>query len=93
MPSLRLGRTAFKALDGNIYEESVTIERETPKAILLRIEKRGVRKEHWIPRSVCVIRTRTLIRIVDGEPVDQGPVSEIHITEWFWKKEIEEASG
>ena len=89
MPSLRLGKVQFKALNGNTYEESVSIERETAKAVLLRIEKRGTRKEHWIPRSVCTIRTRPQIRIVNGKPVEQGEVSEIHILGWFWKKEVE----
>lgn len=48
----KLGRTEIKALDGNVYEEIIAIERETPKAILLKIVKRGAAKKYWLPTQV-----------------------------------------
>ena len=47
----KLGRTEIKALDGNVYEEIIAIERETPKAILLKIVKRGLATKYWLPMS------------------------------------------
>ena len=47
----KLGRTEIKALDGNKYEEIIAIDHETPKAVLLKIVKRGNEKKYWLPRS------------------------------------------
>ena len=47
----KLGRTEIAALDGNKYEEIIAIDHETPKAILLKIVKRGKEQKYWLPRS------------------------------------------
>lgn len=49
--TLRLGTSSYRALDGSTYQESISIEAETEKAILVRIGKRGRVRKAWLPLS------------------------------------------
>lgn len=57
---LKLGRFKIKALDGNTYDETIIIDRETPKAILLKIVKHDSAKKYWFPRSQITFSTNSI---------------------------------
>lgn len=88
MPFFVLGVTRYRAFDGTFYEESVSIQKETERAMLVQITKRGQTKEHWLPKSCCSLRTRPKIRIIDGQPQTVGEQQELVVKDWFWEKEI-----
>lgn len=56
----KLGSSKINALNGKIYESSVSIKRETPKAILLKIAKRGSDREIWLPKSQLIITSASV---------------------------------
>lgn len=60
MTSIRLGTIKHQTLSGQVLEEKVSIKKETERAILLRIEKRGKVAEHWIPKSVCTVHAKAI---------------------------------
>ena len=58
----KLGESEFRTLDDSTYQESISIESETEKAILLRIEKRGKVRRYWLPRSqIQVLLDRVIV--------------------------------
>jgi len=58
----KLGESKFRSLDESTYQESIGIEAETEKAILLRIEKRGKVRTYWLPRSqIQVLQDRVIV--------------------------------
>ena len=60
--TLRLGTSSYRALDGSTYQESISIEAETEKAILVRIWKRGKVRTAWLPRSqIQLINDRVIV--------------------------------
>lgn len=60
--NLKLRTTSYRALDGTTYQEAISIQRETPRAILVRIEKRGKAREMWLPKSqIRVTQDRILV--------------------------------
>lgn len=59
--NIRLGITKHRTLSGQVLEEKAYIKRETPKAVLLVIEKRGKASKHWIPKSLCTISEKAVV--------------------------------
>jgi hypothetical protein len=57
----KLGSNTYKALDGSSYEERIEIKKETEKAILLSITKRGKEKECWLPKSQIEFSERSVM--------------------------------
>jgi hypothetical protein len=57
LPSFTLGERQYRALDGNIYSETIQIKRETAKAVLLSVEKHGKNTDYWIPKACCKIHS------------------------------------
>jgi predicted regulator of Ras-like GTPase activity (Roadblock/LC7/MglB family) len=59
---LKLGTRSYRALDGSNYQESVSIEAETEKAILVRIGRGGKVRMAWLPRSqIQLIKDRVIV--------------------------------
>lgn len=69
---IRLGETKTKSLGGGELTAYHFIDRETPKAVLLKIEKSVAgmevsKKEHWLPKSQIKI---------SGDKIE--------IPDWLW---------
>jgi hypothetical protein len=45
------GKATIRALDGSMITQETEIERETQKAILLKVTKLGKSASYWLPKS------------------------------------------
>lgn len=84
MVTVYLGTVYHRTLSGEILEEKTEIERETPLCRLIRIERKGRVKKHWIPKSVSTLHKTP--KLIDGQWI--GDTQVLHIEDWFYKKEI-----